>query len=362
MISDLQTVAEYLPPSPPSKTLSVSHDVFEGDTTLVDQNTPAAALSQAKQDSRPQLAQLPDDISMISLADHPFCALVSEAPLDSQVWDPPNNWESKYWTVLSQLEDAQARIALTEQLEHLASTVDPTAFGPRDNIIALRRKYDRLIQYTLTTRREAREWKKMAIYWEARARQGEASRGKLPSDSITPSASDVSEVAEPLTPERIKAVENLLRRRRGSILVETGSTRESVLERIGQALHSASTSSHSIQSAASSSSSSSDSTVRATSSTPTATTRSSSIVHDDFEPASSSPNSGLLLGVLSSQPLGDISNSAHNRPASLLKAPNQKIVGRMSSLGAAHQVCSFKLTSTNHPLTWSRAYPYHPGP
>jgi hypothetical protein len=96
-------------------------------------------------------------------------------------------------------------------------------------------KYHSMLMITLEARRAATNWRKMARYWEARARRAEGhcqSRlgfrlglGKGPRggqvhgktlstdtnrDFVTPSASDISDVADPLDALRVQAVKELM--------------------------------------------------------------------------------------------------------------------------------------------------------
>lgn len=248
-------------------------------------------------------------------------------------------WDDNHWATLANLEDGQARIYLMKQLEQ-----DTPATKSADGIIDYKslgekQKYERLIHHAISARREAREWKKLAKYWEARARGGEVSRGKTPADLITPSTSNVSEVTEPLSPERIKAVENLLRRRRGNVLVETGTSSDSVFERIGQ---SALVSSHSLSSTAMPSTSSSTSTVRATA---TETDALGGPPHNYDEVAGSKLPSinryskpRLSQKQLQSNVLYEVQDISHHHPTSSTKVSIHNHVSRASVMKSPPKV------------------------
>jgi hypothetical protein len=72
---------------------------------------------------------------------------------------------------------------------------------------SLEAKYQSMVLISLAARRDALTWRKMARYWEARARTAEA----RPSSGVTPSASGMSDLgAEPLDPDRLRAVRELM--------------------------------------------------------------------------------------------------------------------------------------------------------
>lgn len=74
-------------------------------------------------------------------------------------------------------------------------------------------QYRALLTMTLKARKCATNWRKMAAYWEQRARRAEATLSKLADNAVTPSVSDVSDVSIPLEPARVEAVRQLTRAR-----------------------------------------------------------------------------------------------------------------------------------------------------
>lgn len=271
------------------------------------------------------------------------------------------DWKAKHLDTLSQLEGAHTR-NLTESQSTLYSPVGFSASqarkashdSPPTSMTA--EKYERLLRLTLSARREAREWKKMAAYWEARVRQGEAFRGKTSTESITPSASDVSYVAEPLAPERAKAVAALVRRRRGDDVGGMDVASESVLEKIGEAMRKCLGPSDSTDSTASSSSSSSTSTVRASTVVKEISAEdmaaSTSVVSSTSKVPAGLP--GLQIphrlreSRLSPAVLTDVRNIARPRSESLLKTPTQKNFKQLSSAKVCTIVEQVRFLSRPH--------------
>jgi hypothetical protein len=90
---------------------------------------------------------------------------------------------------------------------------------------AIHDRYQSMVTVALQARRAAHDFKQLARYWERRARKTEAQFGKASDTSITPSASDVSEVStsEILDPIRTQAVRELLARRAAAAPVDGNS-------------------------------------------------------------------------------------------------------------------------------------------
>jgi hypothetical protein len=146
------------------------------------------------------------------------------------------HWKEKYESILQSQAREEYASKVPGMLSLTTHTIPATSINARP-LPSLRSKYERLINLTLSARREARDWRKLAVYWESRARTGEARLDDSHSvEPFTPSPSDMPCVSEEtLTPERADVLESLLRRRRGD-WNEVQVIRDSVLERIGDAM------------------------------------------------------------------------------------------------------------------------------
>ena len=93
-----------------------------------------------------------------------------------------------------------------------------TNIGPRSQ-----EQYVAALNMTLNVRKELKSSKKVTKFWKRVAQEG-----GLHADVITPSPSDVSSICQNLSPERQKAVDMLIAKRRGNVAISESHSAASV--------------------------------------------------------------------------------------------------------------------------------------
>ncbi|KAH9927536.1 hypothetical protein B0H21DRAFT_700519, partial [Amylocystis lapponica] len=91
------------------------------------------------------------------------------------------------------------RESLTRPESVWAALLEPV-MGPRTQ-----EEYKAQVRCTLGARKDARAWKKRAIFWKSTAKEDGAHV-----DTVTPSPSDIPSIAEDISPGRKRAVEQLI--------------------------------------------------------------------------------------------------------------------------------------------------------